>query len=82
MVRHRIGIPPRCCSRLQFVIRKFYESGVSIGADREPTRFGLTCDESNIASRNVIVANVGVPVVTRADDDGKTKLRFWVATGR
>jgi predicted acetyltransferase len=44
----------------------------------------LTCDDDNEASRKVIVANGGVidPDQPTEAGDGKTKLRFWIATGR
>lgn len=44
----------------------------------------VTCDDDNDGSRKVIVANGGVPDPDRPTeaDDRKTKLRFWIATGR
>jgi predicted acetyltransferase len=40
----------------------------------------VTCDEDNEASRKVVLANGGVPAGRETQGDGKTKLRFWVAT--
>jgi predicted acetyltransferase len=41
----------------------------------------VTCDESNVASRKVILANGGIAGGRRTEQDGKTKLVFWIATG-
>jgi len=41
----------------------------------------VTCDENNVASRNVILANGGIAGGRRTEQDGKTKLVFWIATG-
>jgi predicted acetyltransferase len=44
-------------------------------------RILVTCDESNVASRKVILANGGIAGGRRTEPDGKTKLVFWIATG-
>jgi predicted acetyltransferase len=41
----------------------------------------VTCDEDNIPSRKVILANGGVAAGAQTEPSGKTKLRFWIATG-
>jgi predicted acetyltransferase len=41
----------------------------------------VTCDEDNIPSRKVILANGGIAEGTQTEPSGKTKLRFWIATG-
>jgi predicted acetyltransferase len=41
----------------------------------------VTCDEDNILSRNVILANGGISDGSERHDGTPTKLRFWVATG-
>ena len=41
-------------------------------------RLRITCDEDNEPSRRVIVANDGVYERSYADDNGKTKLSFWI----
>jgi predicted acetyltransferase len=40
----------------------------------------VTCDEDNIASRKVILANGGVSDGSERHDGAPNKLRFWVAT--
>jgi len=42
----------------------------------------VTCDEDNIASRKVILANGGVPAGHERHEGAPDKLRFWVATGQ
>jgi predicted acetyltransferase len=44
-------------------------------------RILVTCDEGNIGSRKVILANGGIAAGTRRAY-GRTKLQFWIATDR
>jgi predicted acetyltransferase len=41
----------------------------------------VTCDEDNVPSRKVILANGGIADGTQTEPGGKMKLRFWIATG-
>ncbi len=41
----------------------------------------VTCDEDNIVSRKVILANGGVADGSERHDGAPNKLRFWVGTG-
>jgi predicted acetyltransferase len=48
----------------------------AIGLSRIP----VTCDEANIASRKVVLANGGIPAGRETRDGAPDKLRFCVAT--
>jgi predicted acetyltransferase len=41
-------------------------------------RLQITCDDDNEASRRVIVTNGGVLERSYLDDNGTTKLKFWI----
>ena len=56
--------------QLELALAKAKEIGIE--------RALITCDETNVASRQVILNNGGVPDTSHVEEDGTVVLRFWI----